>query len=603
MPLEDDGYRPLTEDELYEQHADILQEVTNGEIEDFEGSIAQSLIQGDSKIIAQNQEQALQQLYEASYLETAEGPFLDLKVREVGITRNQATPATGVQQFLRDSPALSEYTIKKGTAVSTANGEVTFETTEKGSLRPYALFDSSTLDSEWTGDTASFSTTTTYIDEGTHSLEAAATNGVKIWRTDVTVRNGDRFQSALRVGSDNIIGVLFGVEDSSNYFEAVVDAVNGSLELVQVDSGTATTIVSDSVTVPTDEWAYTEIDIDNTDEISVSLINSADNTLTRIDGQVAFTSGGVGIKSRDGSSTKHADTITKTATSLNVEATSGGENTNLGRERLIELPSPPTGVTDTTNPLPTGNPDFRDTSGNKLVIGTDREGDEDLRDRAIETGSRGGAATANAVTAALRDTDNVIHVSFEENDTLTEDADGHPPLSIEFIIFGGRKEDIGQTLHEKVGLTERLTSGQNGTSVSYTVTDDTLKEDETYEWSVPTIVELDITVDIVVDGTYEGDDATINALVNYVGGTTVDGGTVIGTGIGEDIRHDAIRDRLVGDELGIDGISNISIDADGDGTDDSTTDSNGLTVYDVASTEIADTDGQDGSVTLNVTQT
>jgi len=252
--------------------------------------------------------------------------------------------------------------------------------------------------------------------------------------------------------------------------------------------------------------------------------------------------------------------------------------------------------------LPTGDVTYNDTSGQQFQTGTDRESDAELRDRALVSASRGGATTADAVRSALRDIDEVIDAQAIENDTLSTDAAGRPALSIEFSVYGGAKADIGTTLHENVGLTERLVGGFVGNAVSYTVTDDLLADDETYTWSRPNIDNIDLSLDVVVDEAYAGDEAVKSALVEYIGGTDVDGSVVTGTSIGEDVRTDAIRDRVVGRDLGVRGVANITIDANGDGTDDTTTDANGLRVYDVPNSDVTQTNALNGSITLTTTE-
>lgn len=600
MPLIEDEYVPATETSLYNQRSQLLQNLTNGDIEDFEGSIIQSILQAEAELLANNQEQSLSRLHDAAFLESAEGEYLDKKVQELGISRNLATPSTGVATFTRDSVALNEFIIQKGTAVTTENGTVDFETTEKGTLDLLSGFDNSSLDTAWNGDTSSYGTTNTYIDEGTHSLEIPSVDGANIWRTDVTVARGDTVEFSPRVSSNNTMGYWFGVRDNSNYYEIEIDKPNNNVTINEVLSGAVNSSTTISPTIPTDTFFKTVVDVSVQGEIDVQVFDGDDNSLGAATLTVDYERGGIGVVSKDANSTKHLDTVSRTATTLNIEALNGGEDTNVGADRVTVMPSPPTGVTAVTNPVPTGDRNYFDSNDERLVVGTNREEDESLRERAIKTASRGGAGTARSIFSALSDLDNVIHVDWNENDTLSSN-NGLPPLSIEFIVYGGTDADIAEALHLNVGVTERLTSGVNGNSVSFTYTDELLDEEETYEWSEPPFVSIDITVDIVVEDTYEGDDVVKSTITQYVGGTDIDGGAVNGLGIGEDILHDDIRDILVGDELGVRGVASIEIDGDGDGTDDSTTNANGLKVYEVADNEVPETDATDGSITVTTT--
>lgn len=599
MPVEDDEYVPLTDDQLYGQQADDLEDISDGDAEDFEGSAIQSLIRGNSRLLARNQEQTLSDLYDAGYLETANGSALDKKAQENGIARKPATPATGVARFFRNSEPTTDYTIKRNLVITTANGEVDFLTTESGALQLLTGFDSSSLDSAWSGDTSSFGTQTTTVDDDTHALEVPATSGADIYRTDITVSEGDRFRASLYLPSGGAVDVRFALEGSGTFYAAIVDEGAGTLELIESDGGTESQLDSTAVAVPNGVWITVEIDWRTTDEVTVRLDDDTDTTLDSVEAPIGVSSGGIGIGSRSGTTTEYVDTLCTTATALNIEGAEGGTETNVGSDRIRVLSTQPTGVDGVFNPLPTGDDQYKDTDGRQFIIGKNREDDEELRNRALKSTAKGGAATVNAIGSALRGIDDVIGVTAFENDDLSEDGDGRPALSVEFVVYGGKDADIAQVIHDKVALTERLSGGHVGSLKSYTITDDLLADDETYEWSEPPIDNLDITIDVVTDSTYEGDDAVKSAIVKYIGGTDVDGSVETGTSVGIDIRVDEIRNRVVGDDLGVKGIASITIDSDGDGTDDTTTDGDGLTVYAVAKSDVAETDATDGSIVVN----
>jgi hypothetical protein len=111
-----------------------------------------------------------------------------------------------------------------------------------------------------------------------------------------------------------------------------------------------------------------------------------------------------------------------------------------------------------------------------------------------------------------------------------------------------------------------------------------------------------MTVDLIVTEDYAGDDVIRDTIVDYVGGFDTDNTRVTALGIGENVIKDKLEARItsVG---GVRGITSLVIDATGDGNDDTTTDSDGLTVYDVGGTEVAITNGADDSITVNTTQT
>jgi hypothetical protein len=122
------------------------------------------------------------------------------------------------------------------------------------------------------------------------------------------------------------------------------------------------------------------------------------------------------------------------------------------------------------------------------------------------------------------------------------------------------------------------------------------------QWSRPSEKHIDITLDIVFEDTYIGDDEIRDRIVSYVGGVDSSGGSVDGTSVGEPVYIDQVEDEIVSDDTGVVGISDSIYDTDGDGTDDTTTDSNGLEIIDVADNVVAATDGSDGSISITTTQ-
>lgn len=603
MGLEANDYVPETEDELYDQRTTTLESLSNGDAESFEGSAIQSILQMDARVQAETVEQALDELYDASYVETANGANLDRKIRELGISRQPSVPATGVARFTRDSEPTTDYTIKSNLPITTVDGEVDFLTQSQNSLQFIEGFETSSLPNAYSGDTGSFSTQQSTVDDGSYALEAAATSGVDIFRTDVTVEKGDRLRTSLYLPSGADVDVRFGVEDVDDYYAARVDEGNGSLELIDSDGGTESTVSSTNLSVPNGEWITVVVDWFVTNDCELRLEDKNGNTIDSTEGPLDdVTSGGIGFGSRDANTTKQFDTVVTTATAATIEGAGGGTETNVGADRITAFVTQPTGVDAVTNPVPTGDSSYTDLENRSLVVGRDEETDEALRDRAL-SGQTGRGPTADGLETALVDeNDAVVSATAFENEDTSTDGQNRPPLSVECVVYGGTDETVAQTLHDNFALTGRLTGGHVGTKATYTISDDFTSNDETYEWSRPSFTDLDVTVDLVVDGTYEGDAEIKERIVDYIGGTDANGTTIRGTLVGEDIRVDAIRDRLVGEDTGVRGIASITIDDNDDGNDDTTTDSNGLTVYSVGTATVARTDVSDGSVTVTTTQ-
>lgn len=93
-----------------------------------------AIIEATARTISNQQEEELERLSKQAYLDSATGDALTRKAREYGVERRDAVRATGVVEFSRESDATTDYTIAEGTRVQTADGSVTFETTESATL-------------------------------------------------------------------------------------------------------------------------------------------------------------------------------------------------------------------------------------------------------------------------------------------------------------------------------------------------------------------------------------------------------------------------------------------------------------------------------------
>lgn len=283
----------------------------------------------------------------------------------------------------------------------------------------------------------------------------------------------------------------------------------------------------------------------------------------------------------------------------NARAVRGGTHGNLPANRLIEMPSPPTGVEAVTNPEPTGDPEYTDTDGNSLTVGESRESDDELRERALASTSIGGAATPNAVETALRDTANVRTVTIFTNPYDSEDEDGLPPYSSEVIVSGGTDQDVADTLVDTVAVTDlmRLQSGVNGEGVTVSRHISSLDQDVAVDFSRPEEINLVIEAEVSTNGDYAGEDAIADQLVDYIGGQNSDGDVIVGLGASEDVYIGRIEDAIIGSETGVNGIADLTVDATGDGSDDRTTDDDGIEIIEIGGAEQAMLDAEDVTIT------
>jgi hypothetical protein len=234
-----------------------------------------------------------------------------------------------------------------------------------------------------------------------------------------------------------------------------------------------------------------------------------------------------------------------------------------------------------------------------LTLGQKREDDAALRQRAFENSSIGGAASRSALEAAMSQLDSIQSVNTKRNRS-DEVVDGLPPHSYELIIYGGDAAKIAEIMDQTASIDSQDVGGIHGTEVTYDVESDVTGSVDTYHWSSPAEINLDITIDLIVDDTYIGDSAIRSLIINYVGGTDNDGSQVAGLSNGEDVYLSVLKTKLINpDETGVWEVDALTVDDNADGTDDTVELANGANVYSISDEEVAITNARDGSITVN----
>lgn len=312
---------------------------------------------------------------------------------------------------------------------------------------------------------------------------------------------------------------------------------------------------------------------------------------------------GTSVQTRDGSiefETTEQVTLAQGTQSVQatVEATTGGSQTNLPANKLVVMPSPPTGIESVTNPVATGDEDKTDANGNRLRSGQDRETDEQLRDRVLSSSSIGGSATFGSIQTAMLDLDGTETVTVFSNPTSAVDENGLPAYSNEVIVSGGTKSEIARALRDTVSITElfRLQGGVIANGVSESVYVPALDQQVEINFSRPVNVDLEISVTVETTE-FAGPDAVADRIVDYIGGTRTDGSVISGVGAGEDVLIDRLENKIVSEQTGVVGIGSLTVDATGDGTDDRTTDANGVEIISIGAAEQAIIDADKITVT------
>lgn len=290
-----------------------------------------------------------------------------------------------------------------------------------------------------------------------------------------------------------------------------------------------------------------------------------------------------------------------TSVSANIRCVETGQIGNVGAGTISSFIDRPPGIESVTNPDPTGNRGYTLTDGTtKLTVGADQEDDQSLRQRTLDTVAIGGAGTAESLELALENEEEIISANVFTNRSGNSNQNVDP-WNTEVRVYGGNIDTIAGILYDTLPLTtlKTLQGGANGTLEQTTVDGGELYGQISIPITRPTELDLWITLDIVHDASYAGTEEAKNAVVEYIGGVGTDGSTVTGLGQGDDVIVNEVEN-VVEDVTGVVAVTSSLIDRDNDGTDDTTTDSDGVQVYAIDNTEVANVFAD--NITINETQ-
>ena len=598
MPIEDDGYKKLTEEEIKEQ----LKESLNSSlpVSATPGNLVTSQLEAEAQVLAQNQEEALKRVYEAAYLEDATGGHLDKLVEIIGLSRREAKPATGIARFSRATMPLSTYTIPRGTEIQTAGtNPVSFTTQEPTNIKLISSFETTRWDSEWNGDTD---------DCKQRSDKSVPTNDYLAMEPGATIEYEDKFKIGKRFGAilsydeDNIGTERIRVQkNADNYIELTIDWPSNVVFEVRVD-GIVEKSKLGSISGYSSNYIYIEIDWTSNEGITLTVhdTRNKDNKFQEInfDKKTPWNSSHFVADSASGFN--YVASVATLATTANIEAVDGGVDSNVGKNSIVFTKSNIVGINDVRNPVPTGNPDYVNVDSQPLIAGQERETDEKLRNRASNSSSIGGAATYNSVLTSLLSVDNINSANINNNRKSTA-QNNIPPHSFEAVVYGGTDREVGGAIFDSCSIDSNPVGGINGSEVTVEITPETTEQTETIAFSRPEEQTLEIEFDAVVDDSFVGKDEIKNIIVDYIGGTSVDGEFVQGRAVGENIYTAVLRNHIVSpDETGVYDVNNLVVDKTGNGSDD-TTSPNGARILDVSANEVAVVGAGTGDVTINTT--
>ena len=116
-------------------HVDYTRPTNRSPLTDINvGSVTRTLSEAIGREISTVYQQ-INLAYLSGFIDTAEGRSLELVVSILGITRKTKEFAVGLATFFRDANSSGNVTIPEGTLLSTAKGEIFFETTQPRTLQ------------------------------------------------------------------------------------------------------------------------------------------------------------------------------------------------------------------------------------------------------------------------------------------------------------------------------------------------------------------------------------------------------------------------------------------------------------------------------------
>jgi hypothetical protein len=440
---------------------------------------------------------------------------------------------------------------------------------------------------------------------GEKAAKLPATSGVTITTLDA-YNVGRKFESHCYFNMDSKLGIQFGVQDVDNYFEAVVDPSSNNLNIRRIEDGTETERTSENVTYSSGQLIYVEVDWSLHSDPQLTLfegdskeseIGSVSHSTTKI-----WTEGSLSLTSKSDLGSVLVDYIGDTSSVVNIESVQTGIDSNVPLKSIQTITNGLNGVRDVLNYAPTGDSKYNDTNFVPFVFATDRERDEDLRNRAFENTQIGGAATVDAIGSAISEIDSVKSLNVNRNRENVA-VNGLPAKSFEAVVYGGDAEDIANAIFETASIDSNDVGGINGVAESYTLESDVTGSSEEINWSRPNQLELSLTLDLIVGENFVGENEIRSRIVEYIGGTDIDGSKLPGLDVGENIYESLLKQEIIGPgETDVWEVDRLEIDSDSDGTDDTIEDSSGADVLAVADNEVSVANARDGSITINITE-
>lgn len=187
---------------------------------------------------------------------------------------------------------------------------------------------------------------------------------------------------------------------------------------------------------------------------------------------------------------------------------------------------------------------FTVTNPNAATGGQDRETDDELKNRLLNSGASNGSGTVSAILTDVLAIPGVraANINVNRSDVV---VNGQPPHSNQVYVLGGDGQTIANALFEN------FTGIQFFGTTPFNVADLSGKVHE-IAYTPATVVDIFASVTVTTDNTFEtnGADKIKDAIVKVIGGTATDGTQYDGLTMGADVIRFQVE-RAIGDVQGV----------------------------------------------------
>lgn len=204
--------------------------------------------------------------------------------------------------------------------------------------------------------------------------------------------------------------------------------------------------------------------------------------------------------------------VTSTDVSINISKVTNGQRPNANIPVEAETAGDvraPSGTLTVIEETIVGLDTF--TNPQDIDNGKEIEKDAELRIRRKQTLATSGAATVEAIRAALLNIDEVTAARVFQNYSMITDAFGRPPKSFEAVVVDGDEDEIAEVIWQ----TKPAGIETHGSIVKTVV--DSQGFNQAIEFSRPTQIDIWIDLILTTDPSYpvDGDDVVKQAIVDF----------------------------------------------------------------------------------------